>query len=287
MEGAMPDDTQQQLFFDDPDEQQLLGGMDLTKPLVVFDLETTGLDIKNDRIVQFAFLRVNPDRTRDEWMELVNPGKPIPIEASRVHHITDEMVADKASFQDFAPSIIEFLEDCDLAGFNIARFDVPFLQFELHRAHLSLDLSRIRLVDSQIIYHKNEPRNLSAAYRYYCEGEHIDAHDAMGDVRVTLEILDAQLKKYNSIPKSADGLHKYCLPRDSRNVTTDRKFYWKEGEATLSFGKHKGKSLRWLVENERDYLMWMQNGDFSDETKRLIEDAFLGTFPSKDKNKAG
>ena len=254
------------------------------EPMLVIDVETTGFG-KSDRICQLGATHMQNRNLVRKYGQLVNPGRP--IENSHIHNITDEMVADKASFQDFAPSIIEFLEDCDLAGFNIARFDVPFLQFELHRAHLSLDLSRIRLVDSQIIYHKNEPRNLSAAYRYYCEGEHIDAHDAMGDVRVTLEILDAQLKKYNSIPKSADGLHKYCLPRDSRNVTTDRKFYWKEGEATLSFGKHKGKSLRWLVENERDYLMWMQNGDFSDETKRLIEDAFLGTFPSKDKNKAG
>ena len=250
--------------------------------MVFFDLETTGLDIKNDRIVQFAFLRVNVDRTQDEWMELVNPGVPIPADASRVHNITDDMVADKPTFKDFAPSIVEFLDNCDLSGFNIARFDVPFLQSELQRAGEALDLQNTRLVDAQTIYHKNEPRNLSAAYRYYCGGEHIDAHDAMGDVRVTLEILDAQMKKYESLPKTADGLHKYCQPRDNRFVTSDRKFYWKDGEATLSFGKHKGKSLKWLVEHERDYLLWMQNGDFTDETKNVIEAAFNGQFPSKE-----
>ena len=278
----MPDEKQQQLFFDDPDDQQILSGMELVKPLVFFDLESTGLDVKNDRIVQFAFLRVNPDRTRDEWMELVNPGVPIPEEASRVHNITNQMVADKPQFKEFAASVLEFLENCDLAGFNIARFDVPFLQAEMVRAGVPLDLKNVRLVDSQIIYHKNEPRNLSAAYRFYCDGDHIDAHDAMGDVRVTLEILNAQLHKYSSLPKSANALHKYCLSRDSRYVTSDRKFYWQDGEATLSFGKHKGKTLRWLVENEQDYLLWMQNGDFTDESKQVIEEAFRAVFPTKD-----
>ncbi|HIE50267.1 MAG TPA: 3'-5' exonuclease, partial [Armatimonadetes bacterium] len=129
------------------------------------------------------------------------------------------------------PAVLGFLENCDLAGFNIARFDVPFLQTEMQRAGTPLDLQNTRLVDAQVIFHKNEPRNLAAAYRFYCNGEHIDAHDAMGDVRVTLEILDAQLKKYSSLPKNTDGLHRYCTSADNRFVTSDRKFLWKEGEA--------------------------------------------------------
>ena len=280
----MADDKQQTLFFDEPDGDSMLNGMNLDRPLVFFDLETTGLDVKNDRIVQFAFLRVNPDHSRNEWMELVNPGIPIPAEASRVHNITDDMVADKPGFEEFAPSVLKFLEHCDLAGFNIARFDVPFLQAEMQRAGFSLDLQSIRLVDAQVIFHKNEPRNLAAAYRFYCNGEHVDAHDAMGDVRVTLEILDAQLKKYANLPRNAEGLHKYCTSGDNRFVTSDRKFLWKGGEAALSFGKHKGKTLRWLVEHERDYLQWMQNGDFTDETKQVIADAFRGIFPDKKTN---
>jgi len=282
----MPDDKQQKSLFDEPENEQLLSSLNLSKPLVFFDLETTGLDINNDRIVQFAFLRVNVDRTQEEWMELVNPGVPIPAEASRVHHITDDTVADKPFFKDFAETVSEFLQDCDLAGFNIARFDAPFLQSEMQRAGVPFDLKNVNFVDAQVIYHKNEPRNLFAAYRFYCNGEHIDAHDAMGDVRVTLDILDAQLRKYNKLPKSTDGLHKYCLPGDSRFVTSDRKFYWKDGEAVLSFGKHKGKSLQYLVENERDYLIWMQNGDFTDETKQIVSDAFAGIFPSKEDNES-
>ena len=280
----MSDSIQQPGLFDEPEKKNILDAMQLERPLIVFDLETTGLDIKNDRIVQFAFLRVNPDRSQDEWMELVNPGVPIPVEASRVHHITDDMVADKPHFNDFAPMIQEFLQDGDLCGFNIARFDAPFLQAEMKRAGVPLDLAKTHLVDAQIIFHKNEPRDLTAAYRFYCSGEHVDAHDAMGDVRATLAILDAQLAKYSALPKSAEGLHKYCLPGDSRFVTRDRKFIWKNGEAALSFGKHKGKMLKWLVEHEPDYLQWMQNGDFTDETRQVIMDAFRGIFPSKEKN---
>jgi DNA polymerase-3 subunit epsilon len=279
----MPVGEQKSLPFDD---HNTLSALDLQRPLVFFDLETTGLDMQIDRIVQFAFLRINADRSQDEWKEMINPGIPIPPEASRVHHITDEMVADKPYFKDFAPLIRDFLIESDLCGFNIIRFDVPFLQAEMERSGLPLDLKGKRIVDAQVIYHKNEPRDLTAAYRFYCGGDHIDAHDAMGDVRVTLQILDAQLKKYK-IPKTLGGLHTYCSPRsDDRFVTIDRKFAWKNKNAVLTFGKHKGKSLQHLVEHERDYLLWMQNGDFTDETKNIIADALSGIFPRKEsKNK--
>lgn len=280
----MPFGEQAHFFFDEPDRPALLAKLELHRPLVFFDLETTGLDPKADRIVQFAFLRVNPDRSQDEWQELVHPGVSIPPEAVRVHHITDDMVAGKPFFKDFAPLILEFLDNCDLAGFNVVRFDVPFLQAEMERNGCPLDLKKTKIVDVQVIYHKNEPRDLSAAYHFYCGGDHVNAHDAMGDIRVTLEILDAQLKKYNNVPKNTEGLHRYSAPRDSRFVTNDRKFYWQNNDAVLSFGKHKGKSLQWLVENERDYLMWMMNGDFTDETKMVIENALRGIFPTKESN---
>lgn len=275
----MPNGEQKSLPFDDPSETMLFDSLELERPLVFFDLETTGLDLQRDRIVQFAFLRVNPDRTREEWMGLVNPGMPIPPEASRVHRITDDMVASKPLFSEFAPKIQAFLANCDLSGFNIARFDVPFLQAELQRYDAPLDLQSTKLVDAQVIFHRNEPRDLSAAYRFYCGGEHIDAHDAMADVRVTVDILEAQLKKYKHLPRDVPGLNTYCVPKDNRYVTSDRKFYWRNGEAVLSFGKHRGQTLQWLVENERDYLLWMQNGDFSEETKAVIADALQGIFP--------
>ncbi|MBN1465476.1 3'-5' exonuclease [candidate division KSB1 bacterium] len=267
-------------------DDEPLSAIELGRPLVFFDLETTGLDLQMDRIVQFAFLRINLDRSQDEWKEMINPGIPIPPEAARVHHITDEMVADKPFLKDFAPLIRDFLADCDLSGFNIIRFDIPFLQAEMKRNGYPLDLKGMKIVDAQVIYHKNEPRDLTAAYRFYCGGDHVEAHDAMGDVRVTLQILDAQLKKYK-LSKTLAGLHAYCMPRpDHRFVTSDKKFAWKNDQAVLTFGKHKGKSLPYLVEHERDYLIWMQNGDFAEETKNLIADALNGIFPRRESDNA-
>jgi DNA polymerase III subunit epsilon len=283
MQGVLMENTQQGSFaFDDDEETILLHKLNLQRPLVFFDLETTGLDVQQDRIVQFAFLRVNPDRSQDEWTALVNPGIPIPVEASRVHHITNEQVADKPLFKEYAPLVNEFLSGCDLSGFNVAQFDAPFLQAEMERSGHPLALQGVRIVDAQVIYHKNEPRNLSAAYRFYCGREHLEAHDALADVRVTLEILDAQLNKYQQLPATLEALHKYCAPRDNRFVTTDRKFFWRHGEAVLGFGKHRGKTLQWLVENERDYLLWMKNGDFGEPTKALITNALNGVFPKKE-----
>ncbi|RPI01703.1 MAG: 3'-5' exonuclease [Calditrichaeota bacterium] len=272
---------QQSFNFEENESRDILRRLELKRPLVFFDLETTGLDFSRDRIVQFAFLRINPDRSQDEWTALVNPGMAIPADAVQVHQITDAMVADKPLFKEYAPQIFNFINHCDLCGFNIINFDVPFLQVEMERNGYSISIQSIRILDAQVIYHKNEPRNLAAAFRFYCHGEHTQAHDAMADVRATLAVLNAQLERYTDIPSEMDGLHAYCNQRDNRFVTVDRKFMWKNDEAVLSFGKHRGKSVQWLVENEKDYLLWMKNGDFSDETKKLIEQAFLGIFPQK------
>ena len=253
----------------------------LKRPLVFFDLETTGLDFLNDRIVQFAFIRLEPDKSAREWMELVNPGTPIPPEASAVHGITDAMVFDKPGFDHFAPKISDLIKDCDLAGFNVIKFDAPFLQAEMARHGFPLDLENTFIIDPQVIYHKNEPRDLSAAYRFYCQKELTDAHDALADVRATLHILDVQVEKYGRLPKDIKALHKYCNADQGKWVTQDRKFMWKDGEAVLSFGKHRGKTLKWLHENETDYLRWMRDSDFSEETKAIIQNAINGIFPQK------
>ena len=142
-------------------------------------------------------------------------------------------------------------------------------------------LNKIKIVDAQTIFHKMEPRTLSAAYRFYCNGEHEDAHDAMGDVRVTLEVLSAQLYKYPDLPKNVDKLGSFSTIKDDRWVTSDRKFYWRHSEAVISFGKHKGKTLLWIYENDLHYLKWMENGIFSDDTKEMIREALKGRFPQK------
>jgi len=265
-----------------PEKEPTLSRLTLVRPLVFFDLETTGLDFQSDRIVQFAFLRVSPNRSVESWVELVNPGIKIPPEARRVHHITDAMVADKPSMATFAPRIRAFLIGCDLAGFNVIRFDLPFLQAELERNGESLDFSQIYVIDSQVIFHKKEPRDLAAAVRLYCRHELRHAHDAAADIAGTLEVLEGQLALYPDLPRDLMSLSAYCNDGErARWVTADRKFYWRNGEAIIGFGKNRGKSLQWLYENERDYLRWLSEKDFTDETKQLMAAALRGKFPQK------
>jgi DNA polymerase-3 subunit epsilon len=280
-QASFPFDKEKSLTKD-----RLLDQMELQRPLIFFDLETTGLDTKNDRIIQFAFLRIDPERSLREWMELINPGVPIPPAASRVHHITNEMVRDKPDFSHFAPAIKEFVAECDLAGFNVVRFDLPFLAAEMERHGYPLDLKQHHLIDAQVIFHKHEPRDLSAAYRFYCKEDHADAHDALADARATCAILNAQLARYDDLPKNLEGLHEYCAPAEGNWVTPDRKLYWRNGEAIISFGKHKGRSLQWLHENNTDYLHWMLGSDFAEETKAIVEAAIRGTFPKKEEAEA-
>ena len=268
---------EQETFAFDESTPQLI----LRRPLVFFDLETTGIDLAADRIVQFAFVKVHADKSQEEWMELVNPGIPIPPEASQIHHITDDMVRDKPNFAEFAQKIQQFLQGCDLGGFNIQRFDVPFLQAELQRCNCSLELQHIKILDVQTIFHKREPRDLAAAYRFYCNKQHDGAHDALADVRVTLEVLSAQLSRYPDLPREVKGLHSFCRTVDDRWVTMDRKLYWRNKEAIIAFGKHKGKSLQWVCQNDADYLTWIQNGDFSEEFRALAAEALKGNFPVK------
>jgi DNA polymerase III subunit epsilon len=283
--SKIPDVNLPTLFDNEPAAEEptpLLSQLNLVRPLVFFDLETTGLDPAMDRIVQFAFIRVQPDHSIDEWSALVNPCIPIPKEASRVHHITDEMVANEPSFSEFAPQVRDFINGSDLAGFNILRFDVPFLAAEMERNGCPMDLSQIQVVDSQVIFHRREPRDLSAAYRLYCREEMANAHDALADVRATARVLAGQLGRYADLPRETAGLAEYCSSdNNDRWVTADRKFYWRHGEPVLAFGKHKGKSLKWLYENELDYLRWMSEKDFTEETLTLIQAALQGRFPQK------
>ena len=272
---------QQSFQFDDPDAP--LSHLQLNRPLVFFDLETTGLDIQLDRIVQFAFIRVDPDKRVTEWEELVNPGLPIPPEASRIQGITEALVADKAQFVHFAPRIRELLHECDLAGFNAARFDLPFLQAEMERAGYPLVLGGRRMIDAQVIFHKREPRDLAAAYRFYCHKQLQGAHNALADVRATLEVLEGQLDHYPDLPRDVGRLGAYCVPADDgRYVTPDRKFYWKNNQAVIGFGKYRGSTIQWIHENYPDYLQWLAGTELAEETREMILSALSGIYPRKD-----
>ncbi|MEF2643055.1 MAG: 3'-5' exonuclease, partial [Paramuribaculum sp.] len=180
--------------------------LNLTRPLVFFDLETTGTNITHDRIVEISIVKVMPDGTDTERTRRINPGMPIPAEATAVHHITDADVANEPSFKQIAKSLAEMFKDCDIAGFNSNRFDIPLLLEEFNRAGINLDLSRTRFIDVQTIFHKKEQRTLSAAYRFYCGKNLDDAHSASADTRATYEVLKAQLDRYDDLTNDVKSL---------------------------------------------------------------------------------
>lgn len=255
----------------------------LDRPLAVFDLETTGVDVEKDRIVQIAIVRVEPDGRRRTFESLVNPERPIPPEATRVHGIKDTDVADKPTFSQLRQEVEEVLAGADLGGFNSINFDTPLLQNELRWAGSDLDLAQARQVDAMRIFHAMEPRNLTAALRFYCGQELVDAHSALADTEATLAILDAQIGRYQELPRDMDQLHRFCNPDEGRFVDRTRKLAWTpEGLAVFTFGKLKGQTLQQAVQGEgRGYLEWMLGKDFSDEVKNILRRALAGEFPQK------
>lgn len=257
----------------------MLSNLRIDKPLVFIDVETTGLNPYSDRIVELAMLRVRPDGIREFRSDMFDPGIPIPPDATAVHGITDQDVAGKSAFARHAVDICGFLEGCDIAGFNIIRFDLPFLEAEFARAGVGFSRQGRCLIDSQIIYHLREPRDLQAAYRKYCGGEMAKAHRAEEDVRAAAEILNGQLAAYTDLPRDVTGLGAVCSEGRECAVDAEGKFVWANGEAVCSFGKHKGRSLREIAKHYPDYLEWILRGDFSAEVKGIATRALNGEFP--------
>lgn len=253
--------------------------LQLERALVVFDTETTGTDVNVDRIVEIALIRLEPDGTEAEHRFLINPEVSIPDEARRVHGISNEMVAGQPTFAELAPRLLELLADADLAGFNSTRFDVPLLRNEFQRARLEWNLVGVRMVDTQVIFHKKEPRDLSAAYRTFCGKEHEGAHGALADTRATLEVLMGQLRHYTDLPRDVGGLDALFNPPDRRFLDPDRRLKWRDGQVCLNFGNHKNRPLRDLRQEEPAYLDWILSKDFNDEVKRIVRDALKGTYP--------
>jgi DNA polymerase-3 subunit epsilon len=238
---------------------------DIERPLVFFDLETTGLNPKVDRIVELALIRVSPEGDVIERVRRFNPGVPIPPEASRVHGITDADVADEPPFAARAKSLLELLGPCDLAGFNVRRFDLPILLAELRRSGLELDLKDRRIIDIQAIFHREERRDLSAAARFYLGRDHADAHSALADIRTSAAVLAAQLDRYAHLPRDLPGLHAYCDELVPIETEVERWFTRTEGGLVFRRGRHRGKPLLEVAAHERDYLDWMLGADDMDE----------------------
>lgn len=249
-----------------------MSNLKLVRPLVVFDIESTGVSPRKDRIIELAAIKLMPDGEEISKCWLMNPGVPIPPETTAIHGISDEIVKDCPTFADKAEEIFEFFRGCDLSGFNADRFDIPCLEEEFARVGMAFAPSARKHVDVQRIYHKKEPRDLSAAVRFYLGRNHDGAHGAEADTRATLEVLKAQMAKYSDLPATVDEMDEYLVPHDPMNADRAGTLRWKDGELTINFGKKKGESLKKLLLNEPNYLKWILKGDFDTEVRMIIKD---------------
>jgi DNA polymerase-3 subunit epsilon len=254
--------------------------IDLVNPLVFFDLETTGINISRDRIVEISYLKVHPDGKEESKTRRINPETPIPPEATAIHGITDEDVKDCPKFREIAKSLAAQLEGCDLAGFNSNRFDIPLLAEEFLRAGVDIDLNKRKFIDIQTIYHKMEPRNLAAAYKYYCDKELDKAHSAEVDTRATYEVLKAQLDRYPELKNDIAFLSEYS----SYNNNVDyagRMIYNDKGEEVINFGKYKGRLVTEVLTFDPGYYSWIMDGDFLLNTKKMLTEIRLRMIQRK------
>lgn len=243
--------------------------LQLTKPLCFFDLETTGINITTDRIIEISILKVHPNGTKESKTWLVNPEMPIPPEVSAIHGITDEKVANEPTFKQLATEINNVIKDADLAGFNSNRFDIPLLAEEMLRANIDFDMKSRLAIDVQTIFHKMEQRTLSAAYTFYCDKNLENAHTAAADTLATYEVLNAQIARYKDLENNT----KFLAEFSSRKRFADFAgfiAYNKEGQEIFSFGKHKGKLVTDILENEPGYFGWLLNADFPLYTKKVL-----------------
>lgn len=249
------------------------------RPIAFIDLETTGLSLSSDRIVELTVLKIHPDGSEEFRSVRINPEIPIPKAATVIHGITDEDVADKPRFRQYASSLRDFLDNCDIGGFSVKRFDLPLLEAEFRRSGMAFSRQGRRIVDTQILYHKLEPRDLAAAYRKYCGKELENSHTSEVDVRAAVEILECQLNAHPELPRDVPGLHGFCNPEEADWIDPEGKIVWSEGEAILGFGRYKGKSLKELAAIDTEYLQWIASGDFSTETREIAIKALKGEFP--------
>lgn len=243
----------------------------LQKPLCVFDIETTGLDISKDRIVQIAIIKIHPNSTREELNVLVNPEQEISKENTAIHGITNSMVKDAKTFKELAKTIIDFIGNADLAGYNSNKFDIPILAEEFLRAEIDFDFSTKKCIDVQNIFHKMEQRTLVAAYKFYCSKELNNAHNAMADTIATWEVLESQLERYQSLEPNTEFLSNFSRNSVHKNIDfAGRLAINNDGEAIYNFGKHKGKTVKDVSISEPGYYGWMLEADFPRYTKKVL-----------------
>ena len=255
--------------------------LNLRNPLVFFDLETTGINIVKDRIVEISFVKVHPNGKEECKTRRINPEMPIPPESTAIHGITDEDVKDCPTFKEIAKSLAAQIEGCDLAGYNSNRFDIPLLAEEFLRAGVDIDLNKRKFIDVQTIFHKMEQRTLSAAYKFYCDKSLENAHTAEADTMATYEILKAQLDRYpDDLQNDMEFLSKYSSFTNNVDFA-GRMVYNEDGKEVINFGKYKGKLVEEVLKNDPGYYSWIMNGDFPLNTKKVLTEIKLRGFNSQ------
>lgn len=257
--------------------------LNLKRPLAFFDLETTGVNVASDRILEISILKAMPDGTEDVKTMRINPGISIPLESSLIHGIYDEDIKNAQTFKQAGEELARFLDDCDLAGYNSNRFDIPVLMEEFLRAEIDFDIDNRHFVDVQNIFHQMEQRTLKAAYQFYCGKNIENAHSAEADIKATYEVLKAQIEKYQNqdwedkkgivtkpVQNNIEALHKFTNLNNPVDFAS-RMVYNEEGVEVINFGKHKGRAVEDVFQSEPSYYNWMQNGDFPLYTKKCLE----------------
>lgn len=255
--------------------------LNLTRPLAIFDIESTGVNPRADRIIELSIVKLHPDGSKEVKTWLVNPEMPIPHESTEIHGITDRDVATCPPFLFVVDEVDAFLADCDLGGYNLLHFDIPILEEEFARCGRDLGADSRRVIDAQKIFHKKEPRDLSAAVRFFCGREHEGAHGAEADAIATLDVLEGQFERYPDLPTTIDGIEREFNNIDPANVDRAGRFRWENGEVVVNFGKKKGAKLRDIAEDDRGFLKWMLKSDFPIDTRKVAEDALEGIFPAQ------
>lgn len=249
----------------------------LNRPICFIDLETTGINLSSDRIIEIAIVKVLPDNTRQVKRKLINPLIPIPAASSAIHGITDDMVKDAPSFKQVGNEIKQYIENCDLGGYNSNRFDIPILMEEFLRAGMEVDLTDRRMIDVQHIFYSMEPRTLSAAYKFYCQKELVNAHSAEAEIQATIDVLYAQLARYQNLGDTVDSI--LGAIGEEKIIDYARRFsYDDRGVEVFNFGKYKGRSVIEVLKSEPQYYDWMMKGDFPLHAKQKLTEMFNRTL---------
>lgn len=244
--------------------------LNLKRPIAFFDLETTGTNPVKDRIIEIAVVKLLPDGSRESWVKRINPEMPIPPESSEIHGIYDKDVAAAPTFSNIAHELKQFLQGCDMGGYNSNQFDLPLLAESFLRANVPVDFRKRKKVDVQQVFFKKEARTLSAAMKFYCQKELTDAHSAEADVNATIDVLEAQLDKYDDLENDIDALDAFTGSNDFLDYS--RRIVLKDEVPYFNFGKHKGKKVETIFKQEPQYYDWMMQADFSLDTKQVISE---------------